>query len=1203
MKKLSFFLLIILTLFSTISSFAQLNRVFNSDTIFYFGSKWNTKIGNQLIPFDSTIVIVKFNDEENLDNIINYLQVHQIEIIDSLYDYKLCRLTTGIPLSRRLDSLNGTTFFANVSLNISCISTTVDPLFRYQRYINPVAIGAGSETVLNVTNIHNLDSAWHYTRGNPKIIVAVIDIYPDWSHEDIGMGIDGYENVWKNSGEDPWVNPNDPNSGDSVDNDGNGLIDDWKGWDFFNNTNDTRPRTIYDKHGTNVAGILAAKSNNSTGIAGIAGGNYLSSGTKEGIQLMTINCFNSKIDSNSDQTSNLWLLAQSIDYASKHNAKIIALSLATSSSYKEPIIEDVIASAKNQYNCSIYCGAGNEPRSLMYPASNENVYSVGATDVTGMENIYCHGDYEKNLVLDFVALGENIVTTSINDTYVSDFNGTSSASPQVSGVAALLYSYVPCATDQMIYETLKLTASKNVLQSSYLFDNYTNSNTAGYGLPNATDAMLLLNSYKISNHHITSNTTWTTPKIASADIIVDSTRTLTIKSTLIMSENSKIIVRPGGNLILDSAHVTSTCGWKGIEVYGLPSEDQNSNTFGEVFIKNKGKVEGAWIGVHSIYGGIIHSIDSAIFRNNDQSILIEKYSKTDYLTEIRNTKFIADGPFLPSYNSTLGTFNGVHSFIKTIDLYSLYIDSCTFINNYEKSLFDVGFGIYCMNTNGLHIYNSTFNGMSRAVNVTGYGGIVNNLTVEDCNFSNVLQGIRVINMKTYIKRNTFNLARVGKMFYPIYNVHGSFGIYAHSCVNYITDNTFNTENGKSYGVILRNSRSYLNSDVHHNIFTNLKYGTQIEQSNKTLNVYCNEYSNISTNAWSVNPFYVGSGYFPMQGDINPSLPNGARRAGNLFFDRELTNGLQRHIRTSVDFVYNAANNPSEAIPEYISSILTVNPFAELNDESCDEGGGGLIYCGEAECTVAELFYLLGLGNKDSANIYKKAIVEALIAENKIADVFLTLINWNDSPETNEYLFESYLNLNEYALAEDVLNTIDTTGERDLDYYHFYSIILNQYTNNLNRDSLTTVQLSTMEDIASRTNDVSDLAKSYLNFYKNGSLLMVPEEWEEESSRPINNFNTPKIEPLKVNRSNSFGCSLFPNPTSLEATIIINSDDLDSRYKIEIINAIGNKQMEYDIIAANEKIKLNTAGLTAGVYTLKVIDQYNIVLNKRFVIIR
>ncbi len=98
------------------------------------------------------------------------------------------------------------------------------------------------------------EAAWAYTEGSAAIIVGVIDSGIDYTHEDLRA------NMWTNPGETP---------GDGVDNDGNGYVDDFYGYDFI--CPDPDPRDD-NGHGTHVAGIIAATANNNKGIAGTAPG-------------------------------------------------------------------------------------------------------------------------------------------------------------------------------------------------------------------------------------------------------------------------------------------------------------------------------------------------------------------------------------------------------------------------------------------------------------------------------------------------------------------------------------------------------------------------------------------------------------------------------------------------------------------------------------------------------------------------------------------------------------------------------------------------------------------------------------------------------------------------------------------------------------------------------------------------------------------
>ena len=93
--------------------------------------------------------------------------------------------------------------------------------------------------------------AWDIETGNPDIVIAIIDSGIDYTHPDL------IDNIWHNEDEIP---------DNGIDDDGNGYIDDVRGWDFYDNDNDPLDE---NGHGTICAGIAAAVTNNDEGIAGV----------------------------------------------------------------------------------------------------------------------------------------------------------------------------------------------------------------------------------------------------------------------------------------------------------------------------------------------------------------------------------------------------------------------------------------------------------------------------------------------------------------------------------------------------------------------------------------------------------------------------------------------------------------------------------------------------------------------------------------------------------------------------------------------------------------------------------------------------------------------------------------------------------------------------------------------------------------------
>lgn len=301
----------------------------------------------------------------------------------------------------------------------------------------------------------NVVPAWELCTGDPSIVVAVLDEGVMNTHEDLKNNI--------------WVNEAELNGQSGVDDDGNGYKDDIYGFNFttmkgtitWNKSSDTG-------HGSHVAGIIAAENNNGIGICGIAGG----SGKNDGVKLMSVQIFNG--DSGAS-TSNL---VRAFQYAADNGAHISQnswgylsaetegvdyweLGPANDKDYKYQLSSEASAIdyfIKNggtedgpiEGGLAIFAGGNDSAGLPCYPGAYEPCVAVAAinpaarpayytnfgagTDISapGGESLYSNGDILSTVPSDFSAS---------NKPNYGWMQGTSQATPHVSGVAALGLSY------------------------------------------------------------------------------------------------------------------------------------------------------------------------------------------------------------------------------------------------------------------------------------------------------------------------------------------------------------------------------------------------------------------------------------------------------------------------------------------------------------------------------------------------------------------------------------------------------------------------------------------------------------------------------------------------------------------------------------------------------------------------------------------
>jgi serine protease len=310
-----------------------------------------------------------------------------------------------------------------------------EPQYIYSTFAEPTDSLYAKNSQYYLSQI-KAPQAWGIQPNANGILIAIVDSGSDLEHEDLAANI--------------FLNISDPING--IDDDNDGYIDNYKGWDFVglsasNLIEDNNPDVTSDscEHGVHVSGLASAVTNNVKGIASLA----------QNAKLMIV-----KVGSD-DNASAIYRGYDGIIYAADHGAKIISCSWGGpgGGAFGQDIVDYALSK-----NCLVVAAAGNSNSLVpIFPSAYQGVLAVSNVNSVDVKS----GSSSYGYHVGIASPGVSILSTNNGSKYGIK-GGTSMATPIVSSAVALVMAKFPSLNAIQIGEILKLT-------SDDIYANGTNS--------------------------------------------------------------------------------------------------------------------------------------------------------------------------------------------------------------------------------------------------------------------------------------------------------------------------------------------------------------------------------------------------------------------------------------------------------------------------------------------------------------------------------------------------------------------------------------------------------------------------------------------------------------------------------------------------------------------------------------------------------
>ena len=374
--------------------------------------------------FKAGEIIAKFKEDIPKASVQSLLLTEELEILDEMD--KLGIMLLSVPEGQELEKIeelkrNPLVEYAEPNY-MTQVANTIATVPHHSRFPT-TSIFPDDPYLSNQWGLPRIEAfaAWDITTGSEKVVIALVDSGVDLDHPEL------QSKIWTNPGEIP---------GNGIDDDGNNFVDDVHGWNFVNWPDE--PQDDYG-HGTFVAGIAAAETNNGMLIAGVSWG----------AEIMAVKVLDR------EGRGYIYDINGGIAYAADNGAKIINIGCYVRSSAYSNAMQNAVDYAHSR-GALVVAGSGDSnpipPDAYQYPAALDHVVSVAATDRDDKR----WSDSTYNDKVDVAAPGEGIY--SFWDGLHGWHSSTGYAAAHVSGLAALIWSVNPSLTHDQVEEIIESTA-------------------------------------------------------------------------------------------------------------------------------------------------------------------------------------------------------------------------------------------------------------------------------------------------------------------------------------------------------------------------------------------------------------------------------------------------------------------------------------------------------------------------------------------------------------------------------------------------------------------------------------------------------------------------------------------------------------------------------------------------------------------------